>query len=223
MQRILEPEVMDSPAEAGEYDQMDFTEVNNAFAAATLNLAPPQAQVLDAGTGTARIPILMVQQRPGWQITAIDLATSMLDLAKINVAAARLEEQIRLEVVDAKAMPYPDGNFDLVVSNSLVHHLQDPLPFLKEIKRVLKPTGQIFLRDLLRPPSLAAVEALLTPLAAAYSPRQRQLFYDSLCAAFTLSEMQELFHAAGFSDVSPYPSSERHWSAQRNNSFGELG
>jgi ubiquinone/menaquinone biosynthesis C-methylase UbiE len=61
MQRILEPEVMDSQAEAIEYDAMDFTEVNTAFAQRTLELVPTVAKlkVLDAGTGTGRIPILI--------------------------------------------------------------------------------------------------------------------------------------------------------------------
>jgi hypothetical protein len=44
MQRILEPEVMDTVAEAVEYDGMDFTEVNLAFAQLALQLYPNKAQ-----------------------------------------------------------------------------------------------------------------------------------------------------------------------------------
>jgi len=139
MQRILEPEVMDSPEEALEYDAMDFTEVNTAFAQAAVELLPTTAKVLDTGTGTARIPILICQQGFKWEINAIDLAQSMLELAKRNVAQANLGQQIHLELVDAKQMPYPDKYFDGIISNSLLHHLPDPTPFLQEIKRVLKP------------------------------------------------------------------------------------
>lgn len=59
MQRVLEPEVMDSWEEAVAYDAMDFTEVNAAFAQRAIALAPTAAKVLDAGTGTARIPLLL--------------------------------------------------------------------------------------------------------------------------------------------------------------------
>lgn len=88
MERILEPEVMDTAEEAIEYDAMDFKEVNAAFAELAIDLAPFQATVLDAGTGTARIPILICQQRPDWQIIAIDLAKSMLEIGEKNVKQA---------------------------------------------------------------------------------------------------------------------------------------
>ena len=98
MERILEPEVMDSPQEATEYDQMDFTAVNTAFAEDAIALYPYSARVLDAGTGTARIPILIAQKCPHWQIIGIDLADSMLDLGRKNVADAGLSSRIQLEL-----------------------------------------------------------------------------------------------------------------------------
>ena len=58
MQRILEPEVMDTSSEAIEYDAMDFTAVNTAFAQRTSEFGSQSGLVFDAGTGTARIPIL---------------------------------------------------------------------------------------------------------------------------------------------------------------------
>ncbi|MFM6062277.1 MAG: SAM-dependent methyltransferase, partial [Microcystis panniformis] len=72
MERILEPEVMDDRKEAIEYDAMDFTEVNTNFAKEAVQLAGINARVLDVGTGTARIPIMLSQLRPQWQIIAID-------------------------------------------------------------------------------------------------------------------------------------------------------
>jgi tRNA1(Val) A37 N6-methylase TrmN6 len=61
--------------EATEYDAMDFTEINAAFAHRAIELVEsPTATILDAGTGTARIPILIAQQRSQWQIIGIDMA-----------------------------------------------------------------------------------------------------------------------------------------------------
>ena len=59
MERVTEPEVMDSPQEAIEYDAMDFTDVNTDFAERAVELGPPEGLILDAGTGPARIPILL--------------------------------------------------------------------------------------------------------------------------------------------------------------------
>ncbi|MBL1175314.1 class I SAM-dependent methyltransferase [Pantanalinema sp. GBBB05] len=215
MQRVLEPEVMDTWEEAVEYDAMDFVEVNTAFANRAIALGLPTGLVLDAGTGTARIPIMIAQRCPQWQIIGIDLSKNMLKLGQENVDTAGLQAQISLECVDAKQLPYPDRHFDAVISNSIIHHLPDPLPFLQELKRVLKPNGGILLRDLLRPQDQVAVDQLVAAIGPEYNPHQRQLFRDSLCAAFRLEEIRALFDAAGLLDVKVNQSSDRHWTAER--------
>ena len=215
MERILEPEVMDTEAEALEYDSMDFLAVNTVFAQQAVELGSRIAQVLDLGTGTARIPILIAQARPEWQVVAIDLAESMLAIAGENVVRAKLENQIQLQLMDAKQLPYPSSSFDGVISNSLIHHLPDPLPFFRELKRVLKPQGFILLRDLLRPSSPAIADAMVTEIGTEYSPHQTQLFRDSLGAAFTLAEIQSFVETVGLSNVKVYQSSERHWTIER--------
>lgn len=216
MQRQLEPEVMDTWEEAIEYDAMDFTEVNTAFVTEALSLGiPTQALVLDAGTGTGRIPVLMSQQQPSWQIIAIDLAENMLQIAAGHVQNNGLQAQISLELVDAKHLPYEDSSFDLVVSNSLVHHLPDPLPFLQELQRVIKPHGAILLRDLFRPDDDATINTLVDSIGYEYNEHQRKLFRDSLYAALTIDEVNELIIAAGLVGLQVYQSSDRHWSAKR--------
>lgn len=217
MERILEPEVMDNLAEAREYDAMDFTEVNRAFAKRVIELAPHKATVLDLGTGTARIPIIMAQQCPQWQITGLDLAQSMLEIGRKNVIQAGLETQINLQLGDAKNINYAAHSFDVVVSNSLVHHLPNPLPFFAEIKRVVKPQGVIFIRDLLRPAGEDILEEMVKEVSSDYSHHQTQLFRDSLAAAFTLNEVEHLLVQAGLNHLQVYQSSPRHWTAETVN------
>ncbi|MFB2893926.1 class I SAM-dependent methyltransferase [Aerosakkonemataceae cyanobacterium BLCC-F50] len=219
MQRVLEPEVMDSWEEAVAYDAMDFTQVNAAFAQRAIALAPTAAKVLDAGTGTARIPLLLCQQRPQWQVTGIDLAENMLKIGAEHIKNAGLQPQIVLELVDAKQLPYPNAYFDLVISNSLIHHLPDPLPFLQEIKRVLKPKGAILIRDLIRPANQETLDNLVESIGTEYDPHQKQLFADSLHAAFTLDEVNQLISQAGLQDVKIYQSSDRHWTVERSFEF----
>lgn len=215
MERVLEPEVMDTWQEAAEYDAMDFTEVNTAFAQQAIQLGPPTGQVLDAGTGTARIPILIAQLCPQWQVIGIDLAQPMLQLGAKNVEQAGLQQQITLELVDAKKLPYPDGQFDMVISNSLVHHLPDPLPFLQELRRVLKPKGALFMRDLIRPADENRMNVLVEGIGAEYNEHQKMLFRDSLHAALTLEEVSQLIQQTGLEGVRVYQSSDRHWTAER--------
>jgi ubiquinone/menaquinone biosynthesis C-methylase UbiE len=213
--RILEPEVMDTWLEATAYDAMDFVAVNTAFAEDAIALDPDAVKILDAGTGTARIPILMCQRRPQYLITAVDLAQSMLIVGQRNVEDAELKQRIRLERVDTKTMAYPDLEFDMLISNSLVHHLPDPLSFFQEVKRLVRPGGAILIRDLIRPDSDEIVNDLVDKIGAGYDDRQQQLFRDSLKAALTLAEVQDAIDRVGLEDVKLTQSSELHWSIQR--------
>src|SRR5439155_14255243 len=94
--RILEPEVMDTPEEARDYDSMDHSAVNHAFASDFLALWDGRNPVLDAGTGTALIPVELCRQHPAIEIVAVDAAQNMLALARENVARAGLDGRIRL-------------------------------------------------------------------------------------------------------------------------------
>lgn len=216
MQRVLEPEVMDSWEEAVEYDAMNFMEVNTAFAQRVIELGPAgSARILDAGTGTARIPVLFCSKRPQWQVFGVDLAKNMLQIGSEHVEQAGLQRQIVLELVDAKHLPYHDGYFEMVVSNSLVHHLPDPLLFFLEVSRVLKPNGAVLIRDLVRPPDEETMNGLVDSIGGEYDDHQKRLFRDSLKAALTLNEVNQLILQAGLQGLTVYQPSDRHWTAER--------
>lgn len=216
MQRVLEPEVMDSWEEAVEYDAMDFIEVNSAFAQRVIELGPPcSAKILDAGTGTARIPVLLCQTYSYWQVFGIDMAKNMLQIGYHHVEQAGLQQQIVLELVDAKQLPYQDGYFEMVISNSLVHHLPNPLPFFAEISRVLKPNGAILIRDLIRPADEETMNDLVESIGTEYDTHQKKLFHDSLNAALTLDEVNYLISQTDLQGVTVHQSSDRHWTAER--------
>lgn len=214
--RVLEPEVMDSAQEALDYDTMDHREVNAIFAADFLTVAQQlavaqQAEVLDLGTGTAQIPIELCRRHDGLRIVAIDLAEEMLRLARRNVASSPFGDRITLEQVDAKGLPFADGRFDAVISNSIVHHIPRPAVALAEALRVLAPGGVVFVRDLLRPYDDAHVRLLVEKYAGTANEHQRSLFEASLRAALTLDEVRSLVGELGWKATSVVPTSDRHW------------
>ncbi|WP_310415852.1 class I SAM-dependent methyltransferase, partial [Chamaesiphon sp. OTE_8_metabat_110] len=147
--------------------------------------------------------------------TAIDLAQSMLIIGQRNVEAAQLTQRIRLERVDSKRMPYPDLEFDMIVSNSLVHHLPEPYLLFQEIKRLIKLDGAILIRDLIRPENDRVVNELAAKFGSNYDPQQQQLFQDSLKAALTLAEVRELIDRVGLIQVKLSQTSELHWTIER--------
>jgi ubiquinone/menaquinone biosynthesis C-methylase UbiE len=220
LQRILEPEVMDTPEEARDYDAMDHREVNERFCSDLLAHGAIGDSVLDVGTGTALIPIELCSRAANVRVIAIDLARHMLDLAAMNLARAGFAERVRLETVDAKKMPYADGTFSATVSNSIIHHIPDPRGVLAEMGRVTASGGLVFVRDLTRPPSDDEVDRLVAlyagtppadPAARASFVHQRDLFRASLKAALTVDEIQEMATEAGLSGASVQLTSDRHW------------
>lgn len=211
LDRVLEPEVMDTVEEAMAYDAMDHSEVNRQFVDDLLAAAPDAASTLDVGTGTALIAIELCQRNAAARVTAVDLSASMLDLARANAEAAGVMPQLQLDLVDAKGLPYADGQFSCVMSNSIVHHIPEPLPAIMEAVRVTAPGGLLFFRDLMRPASIAGVEQLVNNYAGGEADHARQMFYDSLRAALELKEMRQFVEELGFAADSVATTSDRHW------------
>ena len=213
--RVLEPEEMDTIAEAVAYDAMDHRVVNHRFVDDALALSPTPHRILDVGTGTGLIAIVFAARAKLVQVTAVDLAGHMLEAAARNVARAVLTDRVALARVDAKGLPYAPGDFDLIVSNSVVHHIPDPRAFFAEIARVAGDRASVFVRDLCRPADQSTLDALVTTYASNESTEARALFRASLHAALTVDEVQSMANEAGLRGVSARLTSDRHWTLAR--------
>ena len=210
--RVLEPEVMDSPEEALDYDEMDHGEVNRQFVDELLVAAEiSDGEVLDLGTGTAQIPIELCRRDARVRVLATDLAASMLEVARVNIEVAGLREQIMLDVIDAKQLTFPDDRFALVMSNSIVHHIPNPREVIAEAVRVVAPAGLLFFRDLVRPESEDRARQLVADYAGEESTHAQQMFEDSLRAALTVDEIRDIVASMGFVRDSVQATSDRHW------------
>lgn len=230
--RVREPEVMDTAEEATDYDAMDHAAINGAFSDDLLRRCPrpPGARprwVLDLGTGTARIPLALCERASDVRVVGTELAAHMLALAAKNVARAGLGERVVLRKEDAKrASPghftAPDGApFDVVCSNSVVHHLPEPEVALAAWWAGVAPGALLFVRDLTRP----ATEAEVTSLVARHSgtpppagsalrasfDRQVELFRASLHAALRLDEVRALVRPLGIPPEAVEATSDRHF------------
>ena len=210
--RILEPEIMDTEEDASQYDAIPNDDVNLIYVEEVLSLVPLSATTLiDLGTGPAHIPILFATKRPNLNITAIELADNMITLAKKNIQRVGLSARIKIEKQDVKNTSFAKHSFDVVTSNSIVHHIHNPIELFIEAKRLAKLHSVIYFKDLLRPKSLGELEHLVELYAADVNEYQRELFYHSLHAALTLDEVRDCAMTAGFANAIIVQTSDRHW------------
>jgi ubiquinone/menaquinone biosynthesis C-methylase UbiE len=207
---------METVEEAVDYNTMDHSVVNARFVDDLLTAITHAGlrfplTVFDAGTGTALIPIELLRRGVAVQITAADAAREMLRIAADNVAAGGWSAQITLIERDCKALPEADGSYQVAMSNSLIHHLPEPSGAIAEAWRILQPGGLLFLRDLARPENDVTLEGLVAMYADTATPHQRQLFRQSLHAALTVDEIEELLARLMIPPVQLEMTSDRHW------------
>lgn len=186
---------MDSAEEAEVYSsaaaQAHLDKLDNTFVDHILSLGVRSGLALDVGTGPGQIPVKLAFKLPKLEIVGIDLSEAMLVKARDAAVSAQVECQVQFQVADARRLPFPDHHFDLVMCNSLLHHVADPLAALNELARVSRPKGAFLLRDLRRPSSLV-FPFHIAWYGRHYQGMMKRLFTDSVRAAYTLSELKDL-------------------------------
>lgn len=182
---------MDEDEEAGAYmdaaaqeylARLDACWVQEVLAVGTGD----EARVLDVGTGGGQIPLSLARRRPDWKIWGIDRAPAMLAAGIDDVRSA--STCVGLALADARRLPARDDTFDLVISNSLLHHLANPIEILNEMARVSRPSGKIVVRDLRRPTRRGFAWHVRWH-GRHYTGTMRRLYEASVAAALTPQEM----------------------------------
>jgi len=218
--RQAEAEPMDLAEEARAYAVADFSDVNEAFVERLAELVGPleRATAIDLGTGPGDIPVRVVRRYPGWRVVAVDLSEAMLGHARRTIEDAALTGAIHLVLQDAKGAPFRNGAFDVVFSNSILHHISDTQALWGEVRRLGRSRAWVLLRDLARPGSPAAAAAIVQEYAGRESVLLQEEFYRSLLAAYTPDEVREQLREAGLERLHVAMVSDRHLDV-----FGRLG
>ncbi|HYZ79261.1 MAG TPA: methyltransferase domain-containing protein [Gaiellaceae bacterium] len=131
-------------ARVPEHAVESFAGVANPF---SLGRLEPGEAVLDLGSGAGTDSLVAAEMvgREG-RVTGIDMTPEMLDRAR--AAAAELEaENVEFVEAEAERLPFPDGSFDVVISNGVIDLIPDKDAVFAELYRVLRPGGRIQIAD----------------------------------------------------------------------------
>ena len=102
----------------------------------------PGERVLDVACGTGIVARLAAERvGPTGSVTAIDLASQMIDVAKTTPAST--EPAIEWHVGDAMSLPFPDSSYDAVLCQMGLMFMPDRATALKELRRVAAPGGRV--------------------------------------------------------------------------------
>jgi len=212
MERVLEPELMDDPEQAKAYAAADFSQENQGFVDRFREYFPDflVGHVLDLGCGPGDIPIRFARAFPTCRITGIDASAPMLQLAERAVQQAHLSERITF-----RCERFQDtvgaNQADAGISNSLLHHVPNPLQFWNKLRRLVKPGSPVLVMDLLRPESPEEAQVIVDRYAAGESEILRRDFYNSLLAAFTEDEVTTQLARMNLTRLLIDLPDDRHW------------
>ena len=214
MQRIPEPELMDGEAQSLAYASADFEQPNSLFMEFLRQRIDPnfQGAILDLGCGPGDIAIRIAKTYSQAEIDAVDGSQVMLEYARraLKDQSRHLQERVRFIKAIIPQDPLPRQQYQLIVSNSLLHHLHNSQDFWQTVNRYRDENTFILVMDLFRPDTIADASNLVERYADDEPEILRHDFYHSLCAAFTPQEIETQLIEAGLERLRVSKISDRH-------------
>ena len=118
------------------------------------------ARILDIATGTADFAIETLRAAaPDAQVTGIDISAGMLDVGRQKLVDKKLSHRIKLELADSENLPFADDSFDAVTASFGVRNFAHLERGLAEMRRVLRPGGQLVILEFSKPTAFPLKQA----------------------------------------------------------------
>ena len=124
----------------------------------------PHQKVLEIGVGPGSTLELYP---PKTQVVGIDISASMIEHARKKASRINSGSRFDLKVMDAANLEFPDDHFDVVLAAFVITTVSDPHQVCREIRRVVKPGGQILVVNHTRSRNgslMGRIEDLLAPV-----------------------------------------------------------
>jgi ubiquinone/menaquinone biosynthesis C-methylase UbiE len=204
---------METEAQARAYAEADFEEPHSRFLRLLRELLPDLAEAgtaLDLGCGPGDISLRFARAFPSWTVHGLDGSAAMLNLGREAVVRAGLQDRVSLVQAYLPGGEAPRDRYDLVFSNSLLHHLADPAALWACVRRWASEGTPVFVMDLMRPESREGAERLVDCYADGEPDILRRDLLNSLLAAYRLAEVKTQLVEAGLGHLRQRAASDRH-------------
>jgi ubiquinone/menaquinone biosynthesis C-methylase UbiE len=213
MNRQAEPEIMNGYRQVCAYAEADFSIPNQMFVDLFKENFPELStgKILDLGCGPADIPLRFARHYPQCSVVGVDGADRMLEFGRKNIAAQGLDKRVKLIHGSLPHVDLPKNHFSTIISNSLLHHLHDPLVLWQAISFCGKKNAAVLVMDLFRPSSTTAAARIVSKYASSEPKILQDDFYNSLLAAYSPSEVREQLERAGLNNLKVSLISDRHF------------
>jgi len=104
----------------------------------------PGERVLEIGPGTGYYSLPIAEWLgPDGRLELLDIQQEMLDHTVRRARAAGLADRVTATQGDARSLPYEDATFDAAVLVTVLGEIPDEVAALRELRRVLKPSGRV--------------------------------------------------------------------------------
>ena len=211
MDRVLEPELMDEEYQARAYSEADFSKPHNMFVKEFKHTFPQiGCNVLDLGCGPADITIRFARAFPKSKIDAVDGAETMLRYGQKLITEENLNHQITLIQEVLPSAKKLRQQYDVIISNSLLHHLADPATLWDTVDNKCADNGSVFIMDLMRPASQQLAKKFVDLYASDEPEVLQHDFYHSLLAAHRPDEIEEQLNEADLNWLKVSAITDRH-------------
>ena len=199
LERVPETELMLGEEQADAYAAADLSELQQRMVTQfTARFgALDGGRLLDLGCGAADMTIRFAAAFTNVTALGVDGSPALLRQGESAVRAAGLDRRVRLELRHLPDAELEQGRFDVVIANSLLHHLADPATLWRTVARCAKPGAPVLVMDLRRPDTEDEAERLVASHAAEARPVLRQDFLNSLHAAYRAGEIRTQLDDAG--------------------------
>ena len=215
MDRVAEKELMNEEEQAKAYAFADFAAPHDLF----IKLFQEKFSdinsnfndvILDLGCGPCDVTRRFAKAYPDTGFHAVDGAATMLKYAAELNEQAGVSHRIKLIEGCLPHLKLPQSLYHALISNSLLHHLNDPFALWKTIQQHAKPFAHVFIMDLIRPVDEQTVQFLSAEYAENEPDILKKDFENSLRAAYTITEVCQQLDESGLDKLQVEEVSDRH-------------